>query len=804
MRKIFALLLLVCMYTSAGFSASVPTEKLNPPIKDLVYKTNPPTMKYAFVFDGKSDKNEEVLKYFKDAIIKSNTSDFKAVFPENLVYTADWSEKGVKSATDKAMASDASVVVSLGYLSTKYLNNVNDKKKFVITIDQYGLREFGDTVFNPATQAGKGMKVFHLLTHFNKAAVLINESYYNDGKDWDKYLKDNFTDAQAELIPVNGDIDAVINKISNGGYDAVMFTPLFNLSNEQRTKLITFVNNKKMVSYSTMGKEDVEKGVLLGTSALDIDKKLADATSFSISNALKGEVKKTDSIKFYEDELLYYNKDTGESINYEPHLRVLKHAEIISNVPPKVFSLTEVFSALETQNIDIERKKLLLKAARASSTSAMLRYLPTFGVTLGFQRYDGDYADTVKLSMPEKTGIFKMTLDQVIYSPALVTNILIKRKQVNFAAAEKYLTEQNMGIEIALLYIETLMLENMIKVQKEYVKEARENLAIARVREKMGFCGNEESLRWATLLTTGEQHLLEMNAEYSNLKILVNKLLAQDQKTDFSFQPLKSTDPAFYTKDLHVIDYVCTPSSLEQFTELLVEEAYRVAPELAKLRAATKMKDYELRMYIQKFFLPDAKVTLEYSNLINPEYAGDVKIMQPLGPGGSHVPVSMGHPRSTSMRLGVFAQWTPIEGGSKFAEIARVKAERQELQRYTDEVKHSMEAHVRETINKAVSAYFSIEKFHKAMSASNESYYKIKDKYLHDEASMAQVLDSQKAYMDAKAGALNSQYVFFKELVWVQRAIGSVNWATAPKDAQDFIFGLKEKLGEHKDIKLNL
>ena len=79
-----------------------------------------------------------------------------------------------------------------------------------------------------------------------------------------------------------------------------------------------------------MGKEDVEAGVLLGAGALDIDKKLAEATSFSIVNALKGEVKKSDKVYFQENELIYFNKDTAEAINYEPHLRILDNAEIIT------------------------------------------------------------------------------------------------------------------------------------------------------------------------------------------------------------------------------------------------------------------------------------------------------------------------------------------------------------------------------------------------------------------------------------------------------------------------------------------
>ncbi len=797
------LVLLMLVSSTCVYAATPQIGAVSTATKKIIYKNNAPNMQYAFILDGPSDKNAEVLKYFKEAIVKSTAPDFRAIFSEKLIFTGDWTEKGIRDICNKALSSEAAIVISLGYRSSEYLNTLNNKKKFVMTIDQYGLRDFGDNIFNPAAQSGKGIKLFQKLTGFKKAAVLVNEYYYTLGKDWDKYLKERLTNADFVMISVGKDYTKALEKISKD-CDAVVFTPLFNISESDRIALINAVNARKLPSYSTTGKDDVDAGILMGTGALDVDRRLAEATSFSIKNALNGDVKKSDKIQFYEEELLYFNKDTAEDIGYEPHIRILDNAQIISHRKPPMYTLSAVFDALENQNLDIERKKLLLKAAKSSSMSAILKYLPTFSLTLGFQQYNEDYADSAKLSIPEETGVFKMGFDQMIYSPALVTNILIKKKKVDFSEAEKFLTEQSMGLELALLYINTLTLENLVNVQKEYVKESRENLAIARVREKMGFCGKEEVLRWASQLSVNEQNLINMRAEYKNLKIQINKILFQDAKTDFAFAPLTAADPAFYTKDFHVIDYVCTPKSLAKFTDLFVEESYKVSPELAKLRAAIKMKDYELGMYVQKFFLPDAKLSLEYTNLMNPSYTGDIKLLQPVGAGGAHVPVALGHPDDTNWKLGVFAKWTPFEGGTKFAEISRIKAERAELERYADEVKTSIDAHVRETINRAVAAYFSIEKHYKAMYTANESYLTMKDLYLNNKITMAQLLDSQKIYLDSKAHALNSQYDFFKELLWVQRGICAVNWSKASPEAKEFILGLKEKLGEHKDINISL
>lgn len=762
------------------------------------YKKNAPTISYAFVFDGPSKKNAEVMKQFEKNITNTTAPDYKASFSPSNVFVGDWTEHGAKIASEKALNSKAVMVISLGYLSSKYFNSQHDKKKFVVTIDQYGLRDLGGDFFNPVQQSVKGALLFKRLINFKKTAILMNESFYNTKKDWDASLKSKLPGINFNVIPVNNaNIDSVVLKVTSG-YDAAILTPLFNIDDVKKHELIAKLNEKKIPTFSTLGREDVVDGVLLGAGAYDLDRKLAEATSFNIKGVLNGDKAKPRQIQFYEDEIVYINQDTADLIGYDPHLRVLNNAEVISAKKPEVFTLGAVFDTLSKQNLDIERKKLLVKAARRASTAAMLRYLPTLSFTLGYQQYNGDFADSAKLTTPEKTGIFQMGVEQMIYSPALVTNILVKKKMVDFTKQEQVLTEQNMGIDIALLYIETLMMDNMVNVQKEYVKESRENLAIARVREKMGKCGKEEALRWATQLLNDEQELLDMTAQAKNLKIAVNKLLYKDQTLNFALAPLKANDPAFYTSDLHIIDYVITPKALEKFTQMLITEAYRVAPELAKLKAAKKMKQYEMAMYYQKFFLPDAKLNLDYTSFIDRDFTGATILpARDLRTGGL---VNLPKPEATNLRFGMFAQWKPIEGGTKIAEIARLKAEIQELERYEDEAKTSIEQHVRDTINKALAAYFSIEKNHKAMFASGENFKNVQAMYLKGDAPIVQVLDAQNMYKQSKVKALNSGYVFFKELVWVQRAICAVDWTKATPEAKQFIKNVKDTLEKRSDI----
>lgn len=805
---------------------------------------NAKPIELAFVFDGPSDKNEEVLKVFQQTITKSLLPDYKAVFPKDLIFVGDWSEQSAINVSNKALASRAKMVISLGYLSSNYYVDKPNKNKYVVTIDQYGLRDFGEKFFNPLQQTANDFVTFKkLVPAIKKSAILMNENYYKSEKNWatniSKKLKEKNCDLDFVVIPINSDIKASLNKIPSD-VDSVFVTPLFNLTSEQRKELYTYINNKKLPSFSSVGREDVDLGALLGTSTFDVDKKLAEATSFNIHGVLHGNAVKNEKIPFYDDKVIFYNSDTGEKVGYIAPLRLLNNSVTISHKELPKYDLGLLLNTLDDNNLDMARKKFLVSAARRSVASSYLRYLPTLRIDLGHQHYNGAYANSYS-DVPHRAGQFILGMDQVLYSPDLVTNIIVKHKKLKFDKAEAALTKANMEYQTAELYVDTLILENMIKVQEEFVQETRENLAIARVREKTGKCGYEEVLRWAGEVSEAEKKLLGMQADYKNIKIHINKLLYKDQKQDFKLAPLTASDPAFFTTDLHIIDHVRDPEKLGKFTDMLVQEVIYLSPETTKLKAAIAMKKAEMSNYAQKFVMPNAKLSLEYGSQFDRllpyedeghnqmKYVGSAYgsaqgaaegfaqgggLANPVGGAvgaaqGSVAGFSQGALATpyldlnrTSTRVFIAAQWKPIEGGHKIAEIARCKAELNELKAYLNEVNTEIEMQVRSVVNRAIAKYFIIEKSYKAMFAQAENYQMVKAKYLRGEVPINQIDDAQKLYYQAKLDALNSQYEFYKELIWVQRGLLAVNWTKASPEAKKWIKGIPAILPAEEDFSL--
>ena len=196
MKKLLSSILVLFMlltYSGAVYAANPNPNMPRPKQPNLQAAPNAKTIELAFVFDGPSDKNAEVLGTFQKVITMSLLPDFKASFPKDLIFTGNWTEAGAKAVSDKALASRARMVVSLGFMSSDYYSNKPNKQKYVLTIDQYGLRDFGS--FNPVQQNVDDFVTFQaLVPGSKKTAILMNENYYKMHQDWDAIIKKRLAD----------------------------------------------------------------------------------------------------------------------------------------------------------------------------------------------------------------------------------------------------------------------------------------------------------------------------------------------------------------------------------------------------------------------------------------------------------------------------------------------------------------------------------------------------------------------------------------------------------------------------------
>ena len=92
-KKLTSLVLcFLCFFAFSGVSYAI--TEAGAAQKKLQASPNARPLDLAFVFDGPSQKNAEVLKTFQSTITKSLLPDYKAQFSNDLVFVGDWTEEG--------------------------------------------------------------------------------------------------------------------------------------------------------------------------------------------------------------------------------------------------------------------------------------------------------------------------------------------------------------------------------------------------------------------------------------------------------------------------------------------------------------------------------------------------------------------------------------------------------------------------------------------------------------------------------------------------------------------------------------
>ena len=111
-------------------------------------------------------------------------------------------------------------------MSSNYYTAKSNKNKFVVTIDQYGLRDLGGDFFNPIQQYVKDFVLFKkLVPTQHKTAILMNDSFYKTQKDWSKLIAGKLKEKGCSLAIISNKderhVTEVVDKLLPDIFDIV-------------------------------------------------------------------------------------------------------------------------------------------------------------------------------------------------------------------------------------------------------------------------------------------------------------------------------------------------------------------------------------------------------------------------------------------------------------------------------------------------------------------------------------------------------------------------------------------------------
>ena len=610
---------------------------------------------------------------------------------------------------------------------------------------------------------------------FKKAALLFSRSIGDAIPElWDHYLSQGEAAGIVGVpVPVDDNAAAVLQAIGDD-VEAVFVALRLGLPADEFTKLVTGLNERRLPSFSALGEEQVQAGLLVGLH-LDSDiSRLARRVALNVQRILGGEKPGQIPVVFTRSEQVTINMATARTIDVYPKWGVMTEAQLIHEEKKKTarqWTLVEAVREAVKTNRELLANALGVQAGAEEVRQARAQLLPQVDLDGTGVAVDADIANAIQ---PEKNLTGKATVSQLLYSEAARANHAIQgHLQKGRGLAQREL-ELDVVQAAATAYLNVLRALSFEAVQKKNLESTRENLELARVRRTVGMSGPADVFRWESQIALDRKNLIRANAERNVAEIELNRVLHRPLEEAFHLRETGLHDDGLITHEARFIQYIESKSRFGRFREFMVQDGLASSVELQQLDAAIAARERALASAKSAYWSPTLAVQGDVANEFYDDGAG------------SEVPLD-----EANWTLGLSLSSPLYSGGSKGAAKRQSDAALQQLRLQRQAVAERVEQRIRTALHRSMASYAAIDLSSDAAVAAAQTHQLVKDAYERGLASNLDLIDAKNADIIALQGTSNAIFDFLVDLMAVERGIGKF-YFFAPQAFRDEWFGRLE------------
>ena len=728
------------------------------------------------VTDGQTEQTGWTTEQFKNELKTLAKGEFKLSFPVAKQFDGKWTAKHILAAFKKLQNDpEVDMVIALGYVSSavailsKPLNKPTFAP-FVWDANLLGINIKGKTsgirnlnFLGSEADFKRDLKTFRSVVGFHKLAVLIDASIYEALPGLIQRARDVATTGGVELhfILQTTQGENLASKIPND-IDAVVVTSLPRLAPNALKRLITTLIKKRLPSYSLIGSHLVTEGILLAEAPASDWQRLARRNALNMHAVMKGELAENQPVVFKGQRRLTLNMATARAIGLSPSFDILQRAILLNEdlaATDRLLSLSTVAHEAVKVNLDLRVTALGLEGGQTDIEKARARLLPQLRASIGYSQLNDDSALVKSGVAAEQSTTAALSLSQLIYSEELSTNVNIQRYLQNNRQALYRQLELDIIQEATQAYLNVLKAQTQVQIRRENTKLTRSNLRLAQDRRRLGVGKPAEVYRWQSELATSKKELLVAQAQYSQSRDSLNRLLHRPLKEPFSTTSATLDDPGLLVSRKELFDYVNNDRAYELMGEFMLKEALAASPEMAGLESLVRASKLELNKNKHAYWSPTITLQGEVSNVLDETRQAGLSSED-----------------DTNWTVGVNISLPLYEGGARHARVtgSRLALEKNRMQR--DATTERIEQRIRSTLHQIKASYPSIELSKQAAVAANKNLKLVTDAYTRGTVSILDLLDAQNAALVAEESATNSVFIFLIDLMNLQRSLGQFSF----------------------------
>jgi outer membrane protein len=738
---------------------------------------------------GNSGRNiDEIHQLFIDEIKSVVGDEFDITFPESAFYIWNEGDPSIKDNITTLMSrDDVDMVLSIDFLSSWYLLKCENitKPSIATCVSDYDLDGMsvkdgisGLKNLNYINAPRAFFADFLLLKELipvNHITVLINESVYDDYVHYTHVTSFLEEEMGCEIIlkKIGKEIETTVTEIV-GTTDVVVIGGHLNYNQSDFLRLVESLKVNKIPSFSVLGVQDVEHGILAGTATSDFYLRRARRTALNVQRILLGEKAEDIPVAFSDRNQLSINMATARAIGVSPPWSLVTESNLIDDTKRengRSISLVEAVREAVSSNLDILVKQKEVRSGSKEVQKAWANLLPQLKAGITHLTIDDDRAASSMGSASEKSLTGSLTLEQILFSDIAWSNRSIQ-KSIQISRKEAF---EQVSLDITLetteAFLNVLRSRVLEKIYKDNLLVTRSNLELAQIRKSIGVAGPAEVYRWEAQIASDRKAVIQANSQRNLAEIQLNRLVHHPLEEPFIPEPLDVDSPRNPINDEAYHFYISSSRRFDILRNALVEIGLEKSPELKQIDAAIAAQKTLLGSKKRSVFIPTIAAQAKFDRIMDKSGEGS----EGMNTSAIPPPFDTIFPEpadENSWSVALNASLPLFQGGSRFAEIAQIRFDLEKLEIQRKSVSEKLEQRIRSASHMAGAKFAAINLSKDASIAASKTLEVVTDAYALGTLTILDLIDAQNATLVTQQAYVNSIYNFLIDFANVQRSIG--------------------------------
>jgi len=703
--------------------------------------------------------------------------------PPQMRLNGNWSVSALNAALDRLEADpQVDVVVTLGFAASHLVAHRSKLPKPTIAASVLDpvLQSFpmkngtsGRHNFTYVTtfdRVDDQVRTFHRIIAFSHLVVLVDPLALEVVRE----LKIKATELEAAtgativLRPANNLTDALAN-LPAGTHDAVYVTPLIRLSGDDLRSLADQLAERKLPTFSLLGRSEVEQGILLAASS-DTERtaRLARRVALDIQRIIEGDDAAGIEVGMASEERLVVNMHTAQLIGFSPRWDDLTDAvqiaaDTMQDQHP--INLLQALDAAIRNNPALRASQLGANIAAEQTRIARSALLPSLTANVSHTQIDASHANPLLLAQrtSEAGGIAQLPL----YRDSAWAGWSVSRHLA--AAANEQARQELLDMlqQTATSYFSLLRAKSVESVRRQNVENTRQNLETSRAREAVGLSTRSDYLRWVAQMATARQDLLTAEASDRQATVELGRLIHDDSSHPLVAAEAGIDEPLQWIASPHTQRYLDTPAKWTVFREFILAQAHEFSPEVKRADELLAGQQREVTSARRAFFVPD----LTAVGIASDQFSRG-------GAGSERTPLT---PNNGAWFVGIQATIPIFSGGALRARLSENRYQLKQLDAQRDAAVDAVDARARSALARIPSSYPAIALSREAAAAAHENYTKVADAYARGVLSITDLISAQDASLNAELSQAQATFTFLIDFADTLRVSNSFDVLLDPQ-----------------------